>query len=484
MRRPRLTPLLACTAVAAAFLAAAPASLASSGQATIMQDDTLVLYSGAATRQRALEDMKALGARIVKVQVYWDQVAPGGTSKPAGFDAANPASAGYNWSAYDDVDRRAAALGLRVFFALGGRAPRWATARLTGHAGTYRPNPSEFELFARAAGTRYSGAFGGLPRVSLWSLWNEPNLSSWLAPQRGRRGVPLSPTIYRRLYLAGHNGLAATGHGSDRILLGELMPLGARSASKVPPLAFLRELFCLDSHYRAYRGAAARARGCPRRVGRIPTSGLAYHPYTARGGPLALPRSRDDAAIGQLSRITRTLDRLARRGKLARHLPIWITEYGFQTNPPDPFAYPIRKVPGFMDRSEWIAFHNRRVLSYSQYTLYDDPLGPGRGFQRYAGFQQGLRFADGRMKPGVYSAFQLPAFVKLGRRGRVEVFGGLRFGAPGTLVTISSSGRVLGHDRLNSAGYFDRVLRVGNAARRSYRITIQGLSRVKRPSSR
>ena len=484
MRRPRLTALLACAAVAAAFLAVARASFGSSGQATIIQDDTLLLYSGPSTRQRTLEEMKALGARIVKVQVYWDQVAPGGTSKPAGFDAANPSSAGYNWSAYDDVDRRAAALGLRVFFALGGRAPRWATSRLTGHPGTYRPSSSEFELFARAAGTRYSGAFGGLPRVSLWSVWNEPNLGSWLAPQRGRRGVPLSPTIYRRLYLSAYSGLAATGHAGDRVLLGELMPLGASSASRIPPLAFLRELFCLDKHYRGYRGAAARARGCPRRVGRIPTSGLAYHPYTARGGPLAVPRSGDDAAIGQLSRITRTLDRLARHGKLARRLPIWITEYGFQTNPPDPFQYPIRKVPGFMDRSEWIAFHTHRVVSYSQYTLVDDPLGPGGGFARYAGFQQGLRFADGRQKPGVYSAFQQPAFVKLGRRGRVEVFGGLRFGAPGALVTISSSGRVLGQARLNSAGYFDRVLRVRNAARRSYRITIEGFSRVKRPSGR
>ena len=114
MRRPRLTALLACAAVAAAFLAVAPASFGSSGQATIIQDDTLLLYSGPSTRQRTLEEMKALGARIVKVQVYWDQVAPGGTSKPAGFDAANPSSAGYNWSAYDDVDRRAAALGLRA----------------------------------------------------------------------------------------------------------------------------------------------------------------------------------------------------------------------------------------------------------------------------------------------------------------------------------------------------------------------------------
>ena len=108
---------------------------------------------------------------------------------------------------------------MEPFLVLGNRAPDWATAKRTRRRGTYRPSARELRLFATAAGARYSGSFGGLPRVAIWSIWNEPNLFSWLAPQR-RRGVPLSPSIYRGLYLAGHRGLRDSGHGADRILLG------------------------------------------------------------------------------------------------------------------------------------------------------------------------------------------------------------------------------------------------------------------------
>jgi hypothetical protein len=301
--------------------------------------------------------------------------------------------------------------------------------------------------------------------------------------------VPLSPTIYRRLYLAFYNGMQTSGHAGDTLLLGELMPLGGTAAGKVPPLEFLREMFCLDRSYHQYRGRAARLRGC-HRVGRISTSGLAYHPYTARGGPRFQPHSRDDASIGQLSRLTRTLDALARRGKLPRRLPVWNTEYGFQTDPPDPFQYSIKRVPGFLDESEWMSFRDRRVASYSQYLLVDDRLNPGGGPQRYAGFQQGIRLASGRAKPGVYTAFEMPVFVRLrGGAGWVELFGGRPGAAPGTPVKIESrlkGGRYkpLGGGTLSAAGYFTKVYRLRRANHRVFRITIAGLSRVKRPVQR
>jgi hypothetical protein len=483
--RPLVTSALICAAVMALSLGAPAVSGASSSQVTVIQDDGLLLRASASKRSETLDEFARLGVDVVKVQVYWNEIAPGGSRKPS-FDATDPAN--YSWGEYDAIVRGAVARGMQPFLVLGNRAPAWARRKRTSPDGTYRPSAAEFELFARAAGTRYSGSYAGLPRVVIWSLWNEPNLKSWLAPQRGRRGVPLSPSIYRNLYLAGHRGLSATGHGGDTILLGELMPLGARSSSKVPPLEFLREMACLNRRYRPYRGRSARARGCPRRVGRIPTSGVAYHPYTPPGGPSRLPR-RDEATIRTLGRITRVADALARRGRLTSRVPVWITEFGFQTNPPDPFQHSIRRVPGFMDESEWRAFRNRRVASYSQYTLEDDALRPGSGFSRYSGWQSGLRFNGGRAKPGVYEAFQLPAFVRLLSGGRVEVFGGLRNGASGQEAVISSrprggSYRVIGRATLGAAGYFRTVLRVPGASRQTYRIQIGSQARTKRPARR
>jgi hypothetical protein len=477
----RFTLAVLCAAVAVAAVDV-PAAEAGSRQVTVMQDDALLLRHDGETRARTLDEMDRLGADVVKVQVYWNEIAPQGRRKPQGFDATDPAA--YFWGAYDEIVRGIVARGMRPFLALGNRAPDWATTRRGRYRGTYRPSAREFGLFARAAGERYSGSYQTLPRVELWSVWNEPNLYSWLAPQRTRDGTPVSPIVYRNLYLAAHGGLGATGHGDDTILLGELMPLGAGSPRKVPPLEFLREVACLDRNLRPFRGRAARVRDC-RGARRLPASGLAHHPYTPGGGVHAGGK-RDEAPIAQLGRLTRTLDAIARRGRLPRRLPVWITEFGFQTNPPDPFQFAIRRVPGLMDESEWIAYRNRRVRSYSQYSLRDDPPRQGgSGFLAYSSFQMGLRFRDGRKKPGVYDAFPMPAFVRLLGRNRVEVFGGLR---PGGATRASVSTRVrggryrsVGSAPLNSAGYFRKVFRVRRAADVKYRIEIDGRTRAKSP---
>jgi hypothetical protein len=449
----RLTIAIAML-VAAAL--AAPVADASTRQLTIMQDDAQVRGATAET----LDEFASLGVDIVKLNVYWDEVAPGGRRKPSGFDGADPAS--YSWGSYDDAVRGIIARGMQPFLSLGGRGPDWATGR-RGRRGTNRPESKEFRLFAEAAGRRF-------PDVAIWSIWNEPNLYSWLSPQR-RSGVPVSPSIYRRLYLAGHAGLEASGNGEDTILIGELMPRGGTDRRKVPPLQFLREMVCLNSSYRQYRGRAAKARGC-RRVGRIRTSGLAYHPYTLAGGP-SVKELRDDAAIGQLSRVRRTLDALARRGKLPRRLKIWMTEFGYQTKPPDRFATPLRRAPGLMDLSEWIAFRNRRVATYAQFTLRDNDF-----------WQSGLRFADGRAKPGVYEAFQMPLHVRSLGGNAVEVFGGLRSASGGSASIESKppggSYRSRGSVPVNEAGYFRRILRLKNGFRHKFRVTLDGRSRVKR----
>ena len=449
----RLTITIAMLIAAAV---AAPLADASTRQLTIMQDDTHVRFRTAQT----LDEFARLGVDIVKLNLYWDEVAPRGRRKPSGFDGADPG--GYAWGNYDATVQAIVDRGMRPFLSLGGRGPDWATGK-RGRRGTHKPKAKEFRLFAEAAGRRFPG-------VDIWSIWNEPNLYSWLSPQRSKR-VPVSPSIYRRLYLAGHRGLRASGNERDTILLGELMPRGGTDPRKVPPLQFLREMACLNGDYRAYRGRAAKLRGC-RRVGRIPTSGLAYHPYTLAGGP-RVDEARDDAAIGQLDRVRRTLDALARRGKLPPRLKIWITEFGFQTKPPDPFGTPIRRAPALMDLSEWIAYRNPRVATYAQYTLRDNDA-----------WQSGLRFESGRVKRDVYAAFRMPLLVRsLGGRA-VEVFGALRRASGGSARVESKPPggryRSRGTASVNRAGYFRRVFRVRNGFHHKFRVTVNGRSRIKR----
>jgi hypothetical protein len=297
--------------------------------------------------------------------------------------------------------------------------------------------------------------------------------------------VPQAPRIYRGLLNTAHDGLVASGHGNDELLLGELLPFARSSRdaqNKIRPLAFLREVACLDSHYRAFRGRTAKKRGCSH-FHALPGTGLAYHPYTLAGGPNVRTPNRDDASIGDLGRITSVLNRLRAKKRIQKSsMPIWITEFGFQSDPPDKYASPIKKIPGFMGQSEFIAFKNRRVASYSQYPLVDDA-------GKVEGFQSGLRFHSGKRKPGVFDAFRHPFWAR--RSGsRVELFGGIRNVDTGTVTLESKVGRkgkwkAIGSSGLNSRGYFDKGFHLSSPSKRYFRFTGGGItSRVAMASTR
>jgi hypothetical protein len=508
--------------LAGAGVWAAPAS-ASPSQVSIVQDESRLLLDGPAAQSNALDEVKSLGAEVVKVTVNWRNIAPAGSHKPSGFAGDDPAEyPTAAWTPYDSLVRGAALRGLRVMFLVGGRAPAWAVSSTKAPVGSYRPSPADFGRFVKALGTRYSGTYnpgggvsgppappppppcstpvppgdpcpdpipasahrspwafaaddGVLPRVSIWSVWNEPNLSGWLQPQYTSKRVPVSPQIYRGLYLAAHDALVTSGHSTDEILIGELLPFarsGKTYPARVSPLKFLREMACVDDRYRAYRGGAASARDCTN-YKPLPGTGIAYHPYTLADGPEALTPLADDATINDLSRLDRTLRKLSRRF-VDTKMPIWITEFGYQTDPPDPFASPLTLVPRFMSESEWLAYHDRRVRSYAQYPLSDDSTS-GRGLGRFHGFQSGIDSSSGHPKKFVYQAYRTPLFVRLVSRSSVEIFGGVRSATGGTAVVQSTLGKRFralpgGTVKLNSMGYFDRTFRVSNAAKRRFRL--------------
>ena len=490
----------------AALAALSGPALASKGQLSMFQDDTALRGSGDDARSKVLAELDGLGVDVVKVMANWRTIAPGGNSKPDGFDGANPADYSADaWAPYDDIARTANARGMRVMFLLGGLAPDWAS-RSGGIAGSRRPDVGEFRKFVKAVGTRYSGSYvvggGGTapgpappddpelplplrmqatpsqagttpPRVNLWSVWNEPNLGNWLHPQH-KNGRPYAPHHYRRLLKAAKAGLSASGHGKDTLLIGELLPYGA-AQNRIRPLEFLREMACVNSRFRPFRGKAARKRGCDN-FRALPGTGLAYHPYTLAGGPNVRAAHRDDAPIGYLNRVVKTLNRLGRKDRLRRaRMKIWITEFGFQTNPPDRFQSPIGKVPRFLGQSEWLAYRNRRVASHSQYLLYDE--------KDTSGFQTGIRFAGGKAKPGVYNAYRLPFFVRHRGGRKVEVWGGIRAAGAGRQVTIQSrrggKWRKLGTARTAKRGYFRKMFRVAGAGKRKYRFKTGGRTSVK-----
>ena len=454
--------------VLAALLAPAGAS-ASSGQVALFQDDALLVTSGDGVRETTLDELGALGVDMIKVQLHWASVAPHGERKPDGFDGSDPSGYG-GWQSYDEFVADARAHGFEVMMALSPPAPDWATpARRGEFQGSNRPDASEFGKFAEAAARRFPG-------IEVWSLMNEPNHPGFLHPQSTRSGRPVSPHVYRGLVRAGVSGLRRGGAGDAEVLFGELLPIaGPRRgpARNLQPLDFLREFFCLDPRMRPFRGRAARLRGCDGYERLRGLDGFAYHPYTRKNGPREPEPPGANATIRSLGRVFRVLDGARRRGRIAGgRLPMWITEYGFQSDPPDPNWAKLERIPEFWALSElWLAKRNRRVRSMSWYTMKDTPGVNGL-------WQGGLRFADGRPKEAVYAGYRLPILVRQLGPHAIEVLGAARPSGAGARVQVQErrKGRYVDigvpHTVTNERGYFSVRFKPRNAVKRRFRYVV------------
>jgi hypothetical protein len=378
-----------------------------------------------------LNALKTLGVDRIHIYMHWADIAPEPTSahRPV-FDATDPAAyPATGWAAFDAVIRDAQARGIGVDLALVPPPPRWAEGKGAPHPAIqpeWKPSASEFGQFVQAVGTRYSGHYtppGGskpLPRVAFWSIWNEPNLGTQLAPEvTPHTQIETSPGLYRGLVDAAWKAFAASGHGNDTILIGEIAPAGVASGvglfNNMPPLRFLRALYCVGADYKPLRGTAARERDCPTtasgsasfataHLGLFKASGFADHPYPQGLAPNEpTPNEPDYTELAKIDKLEQTLDTLQRAYGSHTKFPIWSTEFGYQTTPPDTEAGTVSptKAAMYLNWSEYLTWLDPRQRSYDQYQLVDSPLGV---------FATGLETATGKPKPG-YDAYRMPLFL-------------------------------------------------------------------------
>jgi hypothetical protein len=401
-------------------LALPSTAAASSRQQSLFQDDTSLIYSGDQKRDQTLDELKALGVDVVRTNLLWRQVAvaPDSRKWPSGDRYASG-----GWTRWDGLVAAARARHIAVQITLTGPLPLWASQCHHGAARirrTCRPYTSEYGRFVAAAAKRYPG-------VHRWSLWNEPNQSGWLYPANE------APWRYRRLAYEGIKRLRANGHAHDQILLGETAPLGRRTGSRakrsLAPVTFIRGMFCINSRGHRLRGRSARRMHCKGgKMKRLLATGWAHHPYTRGGGKS--PRGRvggNDITLPKMGRLSRELNRGAHQRRIRGRLPIYLTEYGFQTNPPDRLAgvRPSRAAV-WLNMSDWMAYNIGRVKSVAQYELYDE-LNRGA-------FQTGLRYHNGRAKP-LLAAYRTPIWV-VRRHHRTMIWGQVRPGGRETRVQL------------------------------------------------
>ena len=459
----------ALLALAAALLTA-PAASAGTSQLSVFQDDRELTMGEGASPAEVLSQFDDLGVDILRTNVIYGRVykTPGDRKKPADFVTEDNTSAHYDWTATDNVVNLARARGIKVQLTLTGPVPKFASdspgkCRAAG-ACTYKPDTKEFALFAEAAVKRYAG------KVDYYSIWNEPNIGkTWLQPRfataKGAGRYDYAAAKYRKLYLAGQKVIAKHDPTrANRVLFGEVPSIAT-------PLPFIRATLCLDSSGKPFRGARAKAQGCSGKVRRIPTLGFAVHPYNqgALYGPQQRYSTPTSMTIAHMPRLHRLLDGAAKRKRISSGARgVYITEFGFQSNPPDksPGAPSLTNQARYINESDRLFYGDSRVKWVSQYEFTD--------VRDVTQFNTGLRLFSGKLKPS-YGAYRMPIVVTRRTATSVEVYGQVRPGGASTVaIQAQASGgafRTVKNVRTNSGGFFRVNVTRKNAFRLKWRLS-------------
>jgi hypothetical protein len=371
-------------AVVGLALCLAPTASASSSLRVGIFDDGMVLYG---EPNAVFAQLAETEAQLVRVNLWWAgpslKVATARPRRPT--DPNDPA---YNWDTYDRTVRFAVVNGMEPVFSIIGTPP-WANAARGWNVAPTKAQ--DLRNFAAAAQKRYSGTFVNadgvtLPRVSLWMAWNEPNNPVFLKPQyrRVNSGWAIqSGRDYARICNAIVQGVKSVQR-SSKVACGATGPRGNNnpnsSRPSVSPLPFLRAM------------KAGGAKGF---------DAYAHHPYY--GSPAETPTTKPPpgrrgqpptaVTLGNFDLLVKEIDRL-----YGRRMRVWVTEYGYQTNPPDKvFGVTFRKQATYLTQAVAWARRNPRVDVFLWFLLTDE--------ERLGGWQSGLTTVDGKRKAS-FRAFQ------------------------------------------------------------------------------
>jgi len=338
-----------------------------------------------------------LKVRVIRVTLHWG----GGLGVAADKrpkDATDPSDPAYDWFPYDRAVEDADAAGIKVLFSIVD-TPHWAN----GDRGINRAptKMSDLRDFAYAAAKRYSGfytppdvagttttATEPLPAVRLWLAWNEPNNPVFLGPQYLRKKgkwVANSPAVYAKICQSIFTGVHLTVLSGEKVACGATAPRGNNNPSSfrasIGPIPFLRAL---------------------KKAGLKRFDAYAHHPYYASPSetPTFTPKSNrgkkgkiaPPVVLGNIGDLTKVLRQLYGNKRL------WLTEYGYQTNPPDrAFGVSYAKQAAYLKQAVQIARKNPSIDMLIWFLLRDET--------NIGGWQSGLMTAALKPKPA-FAAFR------------------------------------------------------------------------------
>jgi hypothetical protein len=333
-----------------------------------VQDDAWMLY-GPETPAKRIQILQRLGVDVVRLTLRWDTVAQ---SAPA--DARNPEDPAYTWDLYDSMLERLHAAHIGVLISLWG-TPTWANG---GRAPNYLPNDStSLASFAYAASNRY-------PWITLWTVWNEPNVREFL--------IPNSPSLYvRRLLNPAYRALKSA---NPRNLVAGGVTSPRRTPSGVSPIAWIRGMRAAHALLNAYA-----QNPYPVRPGETPTSGGCWR--------------CTDITMATLPKLITEVKR-----DFGTRTRIWLTEYGYNSKPPNKRIGVSNTLQArYVGEAALRAYSSARVDLLIHFLVRDEPNA--------LRWTSGFYTSRGKVKPS-FNAFVLP-LAQVSRRGsRTTLWGQVR----------------------------------------------------------
>jgi hypothetical protein len=438
-------------ASAAVLLAASAASARTSTSHAIATGGTAPLRTAlvdpafsAPGQADAFALTRSAGATYVVLAVPWRSIAP--ASPSSDFVATDPTS-DYAWTGIDATVEAAESAGLTPILEID-TTPTWAYQTQPRGVNAGSPDVADLGDFATALATHYDGLTPGVPAEHIFQVWNEPNVSLYLDP--------VDAGTYRAMV----NAVAAAVHGVDPtnlVVAGGLDPFGHPKSKKqqwysTAPLAFMRSVLCLSkgSHPHATCHNAAHF------------DVWSHHPYTF-GGPFGKAKAADDVELGDLPRMRALLKAGVRLHHVVSAAPaqFWVTEFGWDTNPPR------RHAASLSLAGRWTAesLHQMWLSGVTLVTwfLLEDYPSPSP-------YQSGLYFhssslADARAKP-VRTAFRFPFVGYLGKKKNTVAVWGRDATSDEETVTVelrhgkSGKWRSVAQITSNAGGIFQATLKL------------------------
>jgi hypothetical protein len=290
--------------------------------------------------------------------------------------------------------------------------PDWASSNGLPNSPPVRG--SDFERFANEVASRF-------PYVRSWLIWNEPNKATWLKPA--------SPSLYvSRLLNPGYEGIK-NASPLAKVGGGVTAPRGGKGG--ISPVDFIKGMDRAGARLDAY----------------------AHNPYPVYQGdtPYAGGCSCKTITMATLERLLRQVGQAFPRAR------IWLTEYAYQTNPPDPFGVSLTLQARYIGEAARRVFTAPKVDMLIHYLFRDEP--------ELSRWQSGLETVSGKPKPAL-DATMLPLTQVVRHGARTTLWGQVRPGSGRQYYVLQTwnGGRwvgIGGAQPTTSRGYLLRTVRVG-----------------------